>query len=283
MRIRTIAHILQAKGTLEGAGVHLHRGFGYYELPKFDPFLLFDDFSAVSPEEYLPGFPWHPHRGIETVTYVLDGEIAHADSIGHSGIISRGAVQWMTAGSGIIHQEMPQGYNGIQGFQLWVNLPKSKKMTEPTYQEFIESTIPEVSFGPHARVKVIAGHVTDASGPVKDIAAQPLFVDITLNANTSIDFPVVSGHTVFLYIFGGQLGVGERNSKPVAVRHVILLSSEGDTVRVSAGNSGARFLLVAGKPINEPIAWNGPIVMNTAQELELAFEQLQNGQFISSH
>ncbi len=278
--IRKIAQILQAKGTLEGAGVKLHRGFGYYELPKFDPFLLFDDFSSPQPGDYLAGFPWHPHRGIETVTYVLNGDVAHQDSLGHSGTISNGSVQWMTAGSGIIHQEMPQGMHGIQGFQLWVNLPKKSKMTTPQYQEFKANEIPDLSFGPHANIKVIAGQWNAQLGPVKDITAQPLFVDITVQANQTIDFPVTAGHTVFLYIFAGALGLSADGPVTVPQRSIILLEHAGDCVQVRAGNSGARFLLVAGQPIHETIAWNGPIVMNTAEELDLAFRQLQTGDFI---
>ena len=283
--IRKLKEVLTAKGALEGAGVHLHRGFGYYELPKFDPFLLFDDFSSPQPSDYLAGFPWHPHRGIETVTYVLEGQVAHQDSLGHAGTISNGAVQWMAAGSGIIHQEMPQGYRGLKGFQLWVNLPKAHKMSSPQYQEFQANQIPEVSFGPHASIKVIAGQIAanaaDAQqGPVHDIATQPLFVDIQLQANRALDFPVVSGYTVFLYVFEGSVGLDTGGIVDAPARHVLLLESTGDIVHVKAGSSGARFLLVAGKPLNEPIAWNGPIVMNTADELELAFTQLQTGDFI---
>jgi len=282
--IRKLQNTFQAKGTLEGAGVKLHRGFGYFELPKFDPFLLFDDFSSPQPADYLAGFPWHPHRGIETVTYVLDGEVNHQDSLGHAGTISNGAVQWMSAGKGIIHQEMPQGMRGLKGFQLWVNLPKDYKMSAPQYQEFQANQIPAVSFGPHAQVKVIAGDISHSdiqqAGPVQDITAQPLFVDIQLQANRAIDFPVVSGHTVFLYVFEGNLGFTDSGVVNSPTRQVLLLESAGDTVHVKAGSAGARFLLVSGKPLAEPIAWNGPIVMNTAEELEVAFAQLQSGEFI---
>ena len=278
---RALQAIFPAKGTLEGAGVKLHRGFGYYELPKFDPFLLFDDFSSPQPADYLAGFPWHPHRGIETVTYVLEGNVAHQDSLGHAGTISNGAVQWMSAGKGIIHQEMPQGLRGLKGFQLWVNLPKQHKMSAPQYQEFRANEIPAIAFGPHAQVKVIAGQITNQVGPVHDIAAQPLFVDVQLKANQTLDFPVVSGHTVFLYVFEGNVGLDDSGVVSAPTRQVLLLEPHRDLVHVKAGSSDARFLLVSGQPLNEPIAWNGPIVMNTAEELEEAFQQLQSGVFIS--
>lgn len=279
--IRKLNQKLKAKATLEGAGVRLHRGFGYYELPKFDPFLLFDDFSSQVPADYLPGFPWHPHRGIETVTYMLDGNVRHEDSIGNAGVISAGSVQWMTAGSGIVHQEMPEGYKGVKGFQLWVNLPKENKMTNPRYQEFRETMIPEVAFGKHAKARIIAGGIDNEQGPVKDIFAKPIFIDITLSANKSIDFPVVSGHTVFLYIFEGKLGLATGASIVHSQGDVLLLERDGDTVQVQAGSFGARFIIVSGKPINETIAWYGPIVMNTQEELQTAFAQLQTGDFIA--
>lgn len=278
--IRKLNQKLKAKATLEGAGVRLHRGFGYYELPKFDPFLLFDDFSSSVPGDYLPGFPWHPHRGIETVTYMLGGDVRHEDSIGNSGVISAGSVQWMTAGSGIIHQEMPEGYKGVKGFQLWVNLPKENKMTSPRYQEFRANSIPEVAMGKYAKARIVAGDTDKEQGPVKDIFAKPLFIDITLKANKSIDFPVVSGHTVFLYIFEGNLGLATGASVTHSEGDVLLLERTGSTVQVQAGFAGVRFLIVSGKPINETIAWYGPIVMNTKEELEIAFSQLQTGDFI---
>jgi hypothetical protein len=280
-KIRKLKQKLKAKATLEGAGVRLHRGFGYFELPKFDPFLLFDDFSSNVPGDYLPGFPWHPHRGIETVTYMLDGNVRHEDSIGNAGVISAGSVQWMTAGSGIVHQEMPEGYKGVKGFQLWVNLPKENKMTDPRYQEFRAISIPEVAIGKHAKARIIAGDADKERGPVKDIFAKPIFVDITLKANKSIDFPVVIGHTVFLYIFEGNLGLEAGASIVHSEGDVLLLEREGNNVHVQAGSFGARFLIVSGKPINEAIAWYGPIVMNTKEELETAFAQLQTGDFIA--
>lgn len=279
--IRKLNQKLKAKATLEGAGVRLHRGFGYYELPKFDPFLLFDDFSSSTPADYLPGFPWHPHRGIETVTYMIDGDVRHEDSIGNAGVISSGSVQWMTAGSGIIHQEMPEGFSGVKGFQLWVNLPKENKMTNPRYQEFRSSSIPEVSMGKHAKAKIIAGDTEKEKGPVKDIFAKPTFIDITLDANKSIDFPVISGHTVFIYIFEGNLGLKIGAPIEHTEGDVLLLDREGTSVQVQAGSKGVRFLIVSGKPINETVAWYGPIVMNTKEELEAAFSQLQTGDFIA--
>ncbi|MDO8499825.1 MAG: pirin family protein [bacterium] len=277
---KTIAQIFTARPTLEGAGVHLHRGFANAEVPRFDPFLLFDDFSSPNPADYLSGFPMHPHRGMETVTYILDGDVRHRDSLGNAGVIGRGDVQWMTSGSGIIHEEMPEGIMGIQGFQLWVNLPKANKMMTPRYQEVKNKIIPEIALGTHAKARVIAGQVSGVTGPVADIMASPLYVDITLAAGQHLDFPVVAGYTTFAYVFNGAVGIAGQSRAEYGQGSIMLFSREGDTVSVGAGGAGARFLLVSGKPLDEPIAWHGPIVMNSDEELETAFQELRDGVFV---
>lgn len=278
--VRTIDQVFSVEETLEGAGVRLHRGFGPAQVPRFDPFLLFDDFSSSQPADYLPGFPWHPHRGIETVTYVLDGDVRHRDSIGNEGVITQGDIQWMTAGSGIIHEEMPEGTEGLQGFQLWVNLPREHKMMAPRYQEVKRGAIPEASLGKHARGKIIAGSAAGIIGPVEDIMAGPLYLDIVLDPGKKLVLPVRDGDTVFLYVIDGALGVGSDD----AIRHgkglILLFDRDGDTVVMHAGGNGARFLLVSGTPIRERVAWRGPIVMNTDAELHTAFREFQEGTFI---
>jgi redox-sensitive bicupin YhaK (pirin superfamily) len=274
---RTIREVYEAKAAIEGAGVHLHRGFGYPELPKFDPFLLFDDFSSENPADYLPGFPRHPHRGIETVTYILGGEVRHRDSTGTSGSITKGDVQWMTAGSGIMHEEMPQGERGLKGFQLWVNLPKKDKMMNPRYQEVKSKEIPEVSYGKNSVVRVIAGNLRDINAPIDDIMAEPIYLDIDVKEAEEIDLPILQSHNAFLYVFEGEINV---SGKRVKEGHVALLNRDGGDLNVKVGSSGARFLLAAGKPLGEPIAWYGPIVMNSRDELELAVSDLQTGNFV---
>lgn len=281
MTIRNVQEVFTAQATLEGAGVHLHRGFGFPQVPRFDPFLLFDDFSSPEPADYLPGFPWHPHRGIETVTYMIDGSVEHKDSMGNGGAITGGSVQWMTAGSGIVHQEMPKGNGGISGFQLWVNLPKTHKMSEPRYQEFKPSDIPETAYTQDASIRILAGDVAGTTGPVEDITAQPLYADINMNANASLEFPVHDGHTVFLYIFEGSLG-STKEQLSYKKGDIVLFERGGDTVRVHTGSHNARYLLVSGKPLNEEIAWHGPIVMNTNEELKTAFAELNEGTFIKN-
>lgn len=277
--IRLVATTFKAKETLEGAGVILRRGFSHHEAVRFDPFLLFDDFSSSVLEHYLPGFPWHPHRGMETVTYLLDGVIRHKDSLGNEGVIENGAVQWMTAGSGIIHEEMPESSQGIRGFQLWVNLPKEKKMTPPQYQDARSAIVPEVSLAPGARARIVAGTLASVQGAIKSISGNPLYADIILESNREVVIPVVSGHTVFAYVIEGVLSVGEVSYAPGTI---ILFEREGDSVVSRAPAAGARFLLIAGAPINEPIAWHGPIVMNTEEELRTAFAPLREGTFIHS-
>ncbi len=276
---KIINSVLTTRQTLEGAGVRLHRGFANAEVPRFDPFLLFDDFSSPNPMDYLQGFPMHPHRGIETVTYILSGDVRHRDSIGNAGVIGRGDVQWMTSGSGIIHEEMPEGTSGIQGFQLWVNLPQKDKMMRPRYQEVKNQNIPEVSIGAAAKARVIAGTVKDAIGPVQDIMASPLYIDITLAPNEPLDFPVMSGYTTFLYIFQGSVGLSTGHSD-YGQGSIVLFERQGDLVSLRSGGAGARFLLVSGKPLGESIAWYGPIVMNTDEEIDEAYRELQTGEFV---
>ena len=278
--VRILDQVFSVEETLEGAGVRLHRGFGPAQVPRFDPFLLFDDFSSPQPADYLAGFPWHPHRGIETVTYVLDGDVRHRDSIGNEGVIAQGDIQWMTAGSGIIHEEMPEGVGGLQGFQLWVNLPREYKMMTPRYQDVRRKTIPEVRLGEHARGKVIAGKVAGAIGPVEDIMASPLYVDIMLEPEKTLVLPVRDGDTVFLYIIDGALGIGSDDTIRYGKGLILLFDRGGDTVVIRAGGNGARFLLVSGTPLGEQVAWRGPIVMNTEAELHTAFRELQEGTFI---
>jgi redox-sensitive bicupin YhaK (pirin superfamily) len=277
--MRKVKKVMRAKGTMEGAGVRLHRGFSYDETNLFDPFLLFDDFSSLDSEDYLAGFPWHPHRGIETVSYIIKGSIKHRDSIGSSGIITDGAVQWMTAGKGIIHEEMPASTDGIKGFQLWVNLPAEHKLMPPRYQEIMGKDIPEVALGNNATARIIAGSIDGTNGPAKDIMASPSYIDITLKPHKSLSVPVVDGHTAFIYVFDGSL-TPDGHSESVGERNIILFDRDGTELTVHASASGARFLVVSGRPLHEPIAWHGPIVMNTEDELVTAMEDLRTGTFL---
>ena len=279
--MRKVKESLKVQETMEGAGVRLHRGFGYYEVPRFDPFLLFDDFSAAQPADYLAGFPWHPHRGIETVTYILDGDVRHRDSIGNSGVIGKGDIQWMTAGSGIIHEEMPEGTGGIKGFQLWVNLPKTHKMMAPRYQDISAKSVPEVSVGDYASARVLAGAVGGVKGPVEDVVMAPTYLDVSLQPGKEFVWSAPEGHTLFVYILSGALGVERGGSVEYVQGTIILFEREGGDVILCAGGSGARCLVVSGKPIGEPVAWRGPIVMNSHQELQTAFQELQYGTFLS--
>lgn len=278
--IRTIATSFKAKDTREGAGVRLKRGFSNAEAKQFDPFLLFDDFSSDIPEHYLAGFPMHPHRGMETVTYILDGAVRHKDSLGNEGSIENGAVQWMTAGSGIIHEEMPESPHGIRGFQLWVNLPSAKKMSEPKYQDIQGELVPSVTLAPRAHARIVSGELDGVRGPLRSVAGDPLYLDITLDANGRVAIPVPSGHTAFAYVIEGALGTGTDESAYYAPGAVILFERMGDTIALRAPSAGARLLLISGAPLNEPIAWRGPIVMNTDEELRRAFAELSEGTFI---
>ena len=262
---------------MEGAGVSLKRVFGYYETPLFDPFLLLDHFGSENPDDYMAGFPWHPHRGIETVTYMLTGEVEHRDSIGNKGVIGSGDVQWMTAGSGIIHQEMPNRFQGMmQGFQLWVNLPATHKMMEPRYRDVLSSTIPEVTLDNGTKVKVISGEVKGEKGPVQDIVVDIEYLDLTVPSNSAFEYLIKDGHTAFIYVFEGE---GIFNNTEIASDDLTLFE-KGSEIKVTTGDGQVRFLLASGEPINEPIAWRGPIVMNTEEELQLAFEEYNSGTFI---
>ncbi len=296
--IRKIKKVWQSKAATEGAGVHLHRAFGYYQVPQFDPFLLLDDFRGDDPADYLKGFPWHPHRGIETITYVLAGEVEHGDSLGNRGVITPGDVQWMTAGSGIIHQEMPKGdgKGRMYGFQLWANLPAAHKMMAPRYRDVKQSQIPEVSLAQGVRVKVICGQVEGTRGPVADIVTEPEYLDVSLPAGAEFRHPIRRGHTALAYVIGGEgyfdperdayahevIGANyfDFNRRCICGDRSIVLYGDGDGVAVSAPTAAVRFLLISGRPIGEPVAWYGPIVMNTREELAVAFKEYQEGTFI---
>jgi redox-sensitive bicupin YhaK (pirin superfamily) len=297
---RTIRKVLKAKPTLEGAGVHLKRVFGFSEVPQFDPFLLLDDFRNDRPEYYLKGFPWHPHRGIETITYVLTGDVQHGDSMGNQGIITSGDVQWMTAGRGVIHQEMPQGdpRGVMEGFQLWANLPKSHKMMPPRYRDVKSATIPEVALAGGVTVKVISGRVGEVTGPVTGIVIDPEYLDVTVPPHAEFLHPTRPGHTVFAYVIEGQgffcreknpfsyevAGVNyfDMQRQPFVSNAMLVLFGDGDQVMVATEADPVRFLLVSGAPIREPVAWYGPIVMNTEAELQVAFQEYEQGTFIKA-
>ncbi|MCP4373051.1 MAG: pirin family protein [Deltaproteobacteria bacterium] len=298
--IRKIRKVLKSKPAIEGAGVHLKRIFGFSEVPMFDPFLLLDDFRSDIPDHYVKGFPWHPHRGIETITYILRGDVEHWDSLENKGIIGSGDVQWMTAGSGIIHQEMPKDdENGkMYGFQLWTNLPSREKMMDPRYRDVISEQIPEVKLPGGTTIRIIAGAVSGIKGPVEDIVIDPEYIDVTVPANSEFRHPTKHDHTVFAYIIGGQgyfcskknLSTYESKGKidldnqrdPVVDNETAVLFENGEEIMVFTEDQEVRFLLISGKPIGEPIAWHGPIVMNTQEELQIAFEEYKQGTFIKS-
>jgi redox-sensitive bicupin YhaK (pirin superfamily) len=276
---REVQEVLQGRPTLEGAGVRLIRAFGYHEVPKFDPFLMLDDFGSDDPDDYLAGFPWHPHRGIETVTYMLNGEVEHGDSIGNSGVIGSGDIQWMTAGSGIIHQEMPRRARGrMRGFQLWVNLPKRDKMMTPRYRDVKHADIPEVRPAAGVKVKVVSGTVAGARGPVQDIVVDPEYLDVSIAPGVEFLHAIPRDHRVFAYVVDGG-GRFDGDGKGIGPGHAVLFGA-GDEVAVAAGDSGVHLLLVSGRPLNEPVAWGGPIVMNTQAELDRAFDEYGQGTFI---
>jgi redox-sensitive bicupin YhaK (pirin superfamily) len=293
MSIRPIQRITRAQPVLEGAGVHLHRAFGFGETGTTDPFLLLDDFRNEDPARYRNGFPWHPHRGIETITYVLAGTVEHGDSLGNRGAIAAGDVQWMTAGSGIIHQEMPQGdaEGRMHGFQLWANLPSSLKMTAPRYQEILSADIPEVTDDDGTHARVICGEFRGRRGPVDGIAADPVYLDVSVPPDRRTTIPVGLGRHAFAYVFAGS-GEFRDASDPrpaptetvgggaAADNRMLVLFDRGDSVTVQAGEQGIRFLLVSGRPLKEPVAWRGPIVMNTQAELREAFSELEDGSFL---
>ena len=299
MSIRPVKSIVQSKPTMEGAGVKLRRAFGFGNTAEFDPFLLFDDFRNDNPADYSAGFPWHPHRGIETITYVLAGTVDHGDSLGNRGTLGAGDVQWMTAGRGILHQEMPHGdaKGRMHGFQLWANLPSSQKMTAPRYQDVKGAEIPEIVDDDGTRVRVITGEFWGKKGPVEGVAADPRYIDVFVPPGQRKTLKVETERHAFAYVFEGS-GTFAGSSKPFGVlvekevdgqeivfrekagdRSLVLFDS-GDEVTVQAGEQGVRFLLVSGKPIEEPVAWRGPIVMNTQAELQQAVAELRNGTFI---
>jgi redox-sensitive bicupin YhaK (pirin superfamily) len=266
---------------MEGAGVRLKRAFGNQPDKHFlDPFLLLDDFHSDDPDDYNAGFPWHPHRGIETVTYMIHGKVRHEDSMGNNGVIESGDVQWMTAGSGIVHSEMPEQEEGLmRGLQLWVNLPADHKMMDPRYQEVSKEHVAQASLENGIKVKVICGQVEGIAGPVKDIVADPLYLDFYMPSGSTYELPVKAGHTVFAYVLDGAGYLDKEKKKKIESHHLVKFK-DGDAVFMAAGDDSFRFLLVAGKPIGEPVAWYGPIVMNTQEELQTAFNEYQNGTFI---
>jgi redox-sensitive bicupin YhaK (pirin superfamily) len=280
---RRVQKVWKSKPTTEGAGVHLRRAFGFDEVPQLDPFLLLDDFRSNAPAEYQRGFPWHPHRGMETITYVLAGDVEHGDSLGNRGVIGAGDVQWMTAGSGIVHQEMPKGdrQGRMWGFQLWANLPASYKMMDPRYQEVKREDIPVAETPDGARVRVISGEVAGVRGPVRGIVTEPEYLDVTLPPGRTFTHAVKPTHTVFAYVIEGE-GYFDPQRGPDAVRgnHALVVYGPGDTVVVSTEEQPVRFLLVAGQPLGEPVAWQGPIVMNTQAELRVAFREYEQGTFV---
>lgn len=275
---RAIKAIYKGEPVTEGAGVKLRRVFGYYEAPDFDPFLMFDDFRSDRPEDFKRGFPWHPHRGIETITYVIKGDVEHGDSMGNTGVISSGDVQWMTAGSGIVHQEMPKGdANGsMHGFQLWANLPAAEKMMVPRYRGLTAAQIPPTTLDNGTLIKVIAGQVGDVHGPMDDIVIQPKYLDCLVPSGIGFTHALPGDHTAFIYVIEGG---GTVEGQAVTNRDLVLFGP-GDSLAVKAGPEGIRFLLISGLPLGEPIAWRGPIVMNTKAELDLAFKEYHEGTFI---
>jgi len=266
---------------MEGAGVRLKRVFGFGETSDYDPFLLLDNFGSDNPADYSKGFPWHPHRGIETITYVLRGDVEHQDSLGNKGVIGPGDVQWMTAGSGIIHQEMPRGdqEGSMWGFQLWANLPAAHKMMDPRYRDVKSNDIPEVSTDGGVKIKIIAGTVAGKRGPAKDVIIDPEYLDVIVPARSEFVHPTSLGYTVFAFVFLGTAHFDE-DKKTLVARDQLVLFDDGDRIIVTAEDEPVRFLLISGKPIREPVAWYGPIVMNTQEELRIAFEEFQNGTFI---
>jgi redox-sensitive bicupin YhaK (pirin superfamily) len=298
MSIRPVKRVVEATPHMEGAGVKLHRGFGFGDTSEFDPFLLFDDFRNERPDDYLAGFPWHPHRGIETITYVLAGTVAHGDSLGNRGSLGAGDVQWMTAGSGIMHQEMPQGdaQGRMHGFQLWANLPRALKMTAPRYQDIQARDIPEVTDDDGTHVRVVVGDFWGKKGPVEGVAADPRYLDVSVAPNKTKRLAVDNSRHAFAYVFAGS-GTFRDASKPLPVQtelvgvsddatpsmlgnRSLVVFDSGDEITVTAGDQGIRFLLVSGRPLQEPVAWYGPIVMNERSELQQAYAELQNGTFI---
>lgn len=278
---RLVRSISSSRPTIEGAGVHLRRAIGGGDPHQYDPFLLLDDFRATRPEQYVKGFPWHPHRGIETITYVLTGTVEHSDSLGNSGVIGSGDVQWMTAGSGILHQEMPTGdeQGAMGGFQLWANLPAADKMMAPRYRGLTSAGIPEAAAPGGVRINVICGEANGVRGPVQDVVTDPQYLDVLMPPAARFVHATPRGHTVFAYVIAGE---GSFGGGQAAQDGQLVSFADGDQVEAAAGAAGARFLLISGRPIGEPIAWYGPIVMNTQAELRQAYDELQAGTFIKA-
>jgi hypothetical protein len=295
---RAIKKVWKCQPTIEGAGVHLNRVFGFHELPLLDPFLLLDDFRSENPADYKAGFPWHPHRGIETITYVLDGDVEHGDSMGNKGNITAGDVQWMTAGSGIIHQEMPKGNRKgeMLGFQLWANLPAKSKMMDPRYREIKQNQIPVITTQDGVKIRIISGTVDGTKGPVEHIVTDPEYLDVEIPAGKTFTREVPSDHTLFAYVIDGQAyfdpkhypfsheaaGVNYFDMKPPCTcdNGTLVLYGPGSHIAITTETQSVRFLLISGKPIQEPIAWYGPIVMNTQAELREAFQEFNDGTFV---
>jgi quercetin 2,3-dioxygenase len=295
---RKIGKVFKSNPTMEGAGVHLKRVFGYSQVPLFDPFLMLDDFRSDNPDHYIKGFPWHPHRGIETITYVLAGDVEHGDSLGNKGIIGSGDVQWMTAGSGIIHQEMPKGdkKGRMYGFQLWANLPSRDKMINPKYRDIVSSQIPELKLSNGAVIKIICGEVSGVKGPVDDIVIEPEYLDISVPANTEFTHHTKQGNRVFAYAIDGEACFCKEKTpftyevegsnyfdmkRDQSIQNgEVVLFEDGEEIKAITEKQSVRFLLISGKPLNEPVAWRGPIVMNTQEELDTAFKEYKNGTFI---
>ena len=300
MSVRPVKRLVKAKPTLEGAGVHLRRAFGFGNTSDFDPFLLLDDFRGDRREDYIAGFPWHPHRGIETITYVLTGTVEHGDSMGNQGTIGKGDVQWMTAGSGIVHQEMPKGdpEGRMHGFQLWANLPASLKMTDPRYQDVKAADIPVATDDDGTQARVVCGTFWGKRGPVDEVVIDPVYLDVSVPPGKRKSLPVATTRNAFAYVFAGAgdfcnasgplevptEGAGWSDTTPPAHadNRSLVLFDHGDEVTVQARDEGIRFLLVSGKPLAEPVAWYGPIVMNTQEQLRQAFAELQEGTFLKS-
>jgi len=280
-KIREVRVKLKSRSTMEGAGVRLKRAFGYAD-PTLDPFLLLDDFHSNNPNDYMAGFPWHPHRGIETITYMLHGRIEHGDSMKNSGVIGPGDVQWMTAGSGIIHQEMPKKNENdsyLAGFQLWANLPASHKMMNPRYRDITKNQIPEVIVNDKVKVKIICGEINGIKGPVQDIITDPEYIDVYIEPNSEFKHSIDKNHNVFAYVVEGEATFDSTKDEFVGAEHLVIFR-EGDEVFIQTKDKSVRFLLISGKPIGEPVAWRGPIVMNTEEELRIAFNEYNKGTFI---
>ena len=279
--IRKVKLTLKSRATLEGAGVRLKRAFGYAD-PSLDPFLLLDDFHSDNPNDYIAGFPWHPHRGIETITYMLHGKVEHGDSLENNGVIQAGDVQWMTAGSGIIHQEMPKPDKVdtlLWGFQLWANLPASHKMMDPRYRDLKDKDIPVINIDDYVKVKIICGEINGTKGPVQDIVTDPEYLDVTIKAHSEFSHPIKRDHNVFAYVIEGK-GYFEEPKDHLVDNETLVIYRPGDDVKITTGEGDLRFLLISGKPLREPVAWQGPIVMNTQEELRIAFAEYHNGTFI---